>query len=76
MQITTSATKKIWEKSGSDVKVPNHGTSGLTPLQLHANAEPMWRDTTWSTQGETLIGPPRRYQQPDNNITGSAGILR
>lgn len=71
LQITTSA-KKLWEKGGvSDMKIPTGGS--LAPLQLHGHTEQMWRDSTWSTQGETILAPPRRYPHESN---ASAGILR
>lgn len=65
-QINTSAAKKLWEKGGgvSDMKLP--------PLQLHGGPE-AWRDSTWSTQGEGILAPPRRYPHDSNQ---SAGILR
>lgn len=65
-QINTSAAKKLWEKGGSvsDMK--------LTPLQLHGGPEQVWRDPTWSTQGEAILAPPRRYPHD----SASAGILR
>lgn len=65
-QINTSAAKKLWEKGGgvSDMK--------LTPLQLHGG-EQVWRDSTWSTQGEAILAPLRRYPHDSNP---SAGILR
>lgn len=44
----------------------------LTPLQLHGG-EQVWRDSTWSTQGEAILAPPRRYPHDSNP---SAGILR
>ncbi|XP_031626222.1 maternal protein pumilio-like isoform X2 [Contarinia nasturtii] len=63
--INTSAAKKLWEKGGvSDMK--------LTPLQLHGGPEQVWRDSTWSTQGEAILAPPRRYPHDSNP---SAGIL-
>lgn len=45
----------------------------LAPLQLHGGPEQVWRDSTWSTQGETILAPPRRYPHDSNP---SAGILR
>lgn len=70
LQITTSA-KKLWEKGGvSDMKIPTG--SSLAPLQLHGGPEQMWRDSTWSTQGETILATPRRYHESN----ASAGILR
>lgn len=45
----------------------------LTPLQLHGGAEQVWRDPTWSTQGDGILVPPRRYPHDSNP---SAGILR
>lgn len=45
------AAKKLWEKgpgAGGDSKGPPQ----LPPLQL--NAEQMWRDPTWSAQGQYL----------------------
>lgn len=72
-QINT-ATKKLWEKGGGDVKV--HSGGPLAPLQLHGGVEhQVWRDSTWSTQGEPLLAPRRSYTQ-DNGPTGSTGILR
>lgn len=72
LQITTSA-KKLWEKSSvSDMKIPTGGS--LAPLQLHGGPEQMWRDSTWSTQGETILAPPRRAYPHESNA--SAGILR
>lgn len=44
----------------------------LPPLQLHGGPE-AWRDSTWSTQGEGILAPPRRYPHDSNQ---SAGILR
>lgn len=45
----------------------------LAPLQLHGGPEQVWRDSTWSTQGEAILAPPRRYPHDSN---ASAGILR
>jgi len=73
--INTSAAKKLWEKgsSVSDMKLP--------PLQLHGGHEQVWRDSTWSTQGEGILAPPRRYPHDSNpNIlsprdsTGGLGV--
>lgn len=66
-QINTSGAKKLWEKGSgvSDMK--------LAPLQLHGGPEQVWRDSTWSTQGEAILAPPRRYPHDSN---ASAGILR
>lgn len=76
LQITTSAAKKLWEKSGvADMKMPSGGS--LAPLQLHGGPEhQVWRDSTWSTQGEGILPAPRRSfpHQQDNNQ--STGILR
>lgn len=48
----------------------------MAPLQLHGGVEhQVWRDSTWSTQGEPLLAPRRSYTQ-DNGPTGSTGILR
>lgn len=62
LQITTSAAKKLWEKSGvGEMKMPTSG--------------PIWRDSTWSTQGEGILTSTHRpypHQQNDQN----AGILR
>lgn len=45
----------------------------LTPLQLHS--EQVWRDPTWSTQGENILAPPpRRIYSHESNA--SVGILR
>lgn len=68
-QITTSATKKLWEKSGGSVS-----DMKLNSLQIHGGPEQVWRDSTWSTQGETILAPPRRPYPHDSNP--SAGILR
>lgn len=47
----------------------------MAPLQLHGGVEhQVWRDSTWSTQGEPLLAPRRSYTQ-DNGPTGSTGIL-
>lgn len=63
MQISTSAAKKLWEKGGGgmpDMKMPSVGVgSALAPLQLHGSEHQVWRDSTWSTQGETIL-PARR----------------
>lgn len=53
------------------MKIPTGGS--LAPLQLHGGPEQMWRDSTWSTQGETILAPPRRAFHDSN---ASAGILR
>lgn len=50
---------------------------GLAPLQLHGGSEhQVWRDPTWSTQGEGILPSTRRPypHQPENNQ--NAGILR
>uniref|UniRef100_U5EQG3 Putative pumilio n=1 Tax=Corethrella appendiculata TaxID=1370023 RepID=U5EQG3_9DIPT len=77
--ITTSAAKKLWEKSGTnDVKVATGTTAPLAPLQLHGSAEhQVWRDSTWSTQGETILASRRTFppHAQDTNPTGSTGIL-
>lgn len=54
------------------MKIPTGGS--LAPLQLHGGPEQMWRDSTWSTQGETILAPPRRVYPHESNA--SAGILR
>lgn len=66
LQITTSAAKKLWEKPEMKIAtgVP------LPPLQC----EQVWRDSTWSTQGETILAPTRRQYPHDTN--SSASILR
>lgn len=58
------------------MKMPSGGS--LAPLQLHGGPEhQVWRDSTWSTQGEGILSAPRRtfttHQQENNQ---SAGILR
>uniref|UniRef100_A0A1B0CW48 GIY-YIG domain-containing protein n=1 Tax=Lutzomyia longipalpis TaxID=7200 RepID=A0A1B0CW48_LUTLO len=76
--ITTSAAKKLWEKGGpGDMKMPSATSGPLAPLQLHGGPEhQVWRDSTWSTQGEILT-PRRTFQQAqETNSTGSTGILR
>ncbi|XP_055695961.1 maternal protein pumilio isoform X3 [Lutzomyia longipalpis] len=75
--ITTSAAKKLWEKGGpGDMKIPSATSGPLAPLQLHGGPEhQVWRDSTWSTQGEILT-PRRTFQQAqETNSTGSTGIL-
>ena len=54
----------------SDMKIPTGGP--LAPLQLHGGPEQVWRDSTWSTQGEAILAPPRRTFESNQ----SAGILR
>ncbi|XP_055847919.1 maternal protein pumilio isoform X4 [Episyrphus balteatus] len=78
--ITTSTAKKLWEKS--DGKGPNGGgvsAGPLNPLHIPGVADhPVWKDSTWSTQGENILAPPRPRtfpQAPDSNSTGNAGIL-
>ncbi|XP_055644551.1 maternal protein pumilio isoform X2 [Toxorhynchites rutilus septentrionalis] len=76
--ITTSATKKLWEKGGSnDVKVASGATGPLAPLQLHgSNDHQVWRDSTWSSQGDAILASRRIFPHaPDSNPTGSTGIL-
>lgn len=77
--ITTSATKKLWEKGGSnDVKVATGGAAGsLAPLHLHATTDhQVWRDSTWSSQGDAILASRRIFPHaPDTNPTGSTGIL-
>ncbi|XP_055612803.1 maternal protein pumilio-like, partial [Uranotaenia lowii] len=76
--ITTSATKKLWEKSGgSDVKVASGPTGPLAPLQLHGSTDhQVWRDSTWSSQGDAILASRRIFPHaPDTNPTGSTGIL-
>ncbi|XP_065082849.1 maternal protein pumilio isoform X2 [Ochlerotatus camptorhynchus] len=77
--ITTSATKKLWEKGGSnDVKVATGGATGpLAPLQLHGTTDhQVWRDSTWSSQGDAILASRRIFPHaPDTNPTGSTGIL-
>lgn len=79
-QITTSATKKLWEKGGgNDVKVATGGATGpLAPLQLHGTTDhQVWRDSTWSSQGDAILASRRIFPHaPDTNPTGSTGILR
>lgn len=63
LQITTSATKKLWDKNSVvDMKMPTSGP--LAP----------WRDTTWSIQGDGILTSHRPYPHQDNNQ--NAGILR
>ncbi|XP_058447474.1 maternal protein pumilio isoform X2 [Malaya genurostris] len=76
--ITTSATKKLWEKGGSnDVKVATGATGPLAPLQLHGSTDhQVWRDSTWSSQGDAILASRRIFPHaPDTNPTGSTGIL-
>ncbi|XP_053697193.1 maternal protein pumilio isoform X1 [Sabethes cyaneus] len=76
--ITTSATKKLWEKgSSNDVKVATGATGPLPPLQLHGSTDhQVWRDSTWSTQGDAILASRRIFPHaPDTNPTGSTGIL-
>uniref|UniRef100_A0A182PK54 Pumilio n=1 Tax=Anopheles epiroticus TaxID=199890 RepID=A0A182PK54_9DIPT len=79
LQINTSTAKKLWEKGGSnDVKVAAAATGPLPPLQLHGTTDhPVWRDSTWSSQGDAILAAPRRIFQhgPESNPTGSTGIL-
>uniref|UniRef100_A0A182IXT6 Pumilio n=1 Tax=Anopheles atroparvus TaxID=41427 RepID=A0A182IXT6_ANOAO len=76
--INTSA-KKLWEKIGSDdTKVSTCVSGPLPPLQLHhGSIDPqVWRDSTWSSQGDAILAPRRMFQHaPENNPTGSTGIL-
>uniref|UniRef100_A0A182UX22 Pumilio n=1 Tax=Anopheles merus TaxID=30066 RepID=A0A182UX22_ANOME len=77
--INTSTAKKLWEKGGSnDVKVAAAATGPLPPLQLHGTTDhPVWRDSTWSSQGDAILAAPRRIFQhgAESNPTGSTGIL-
>lgn len=77
-QMTTNNAKKLWDKGGiSDVRVPTSGSLG--PLQLHgpSDGHPVWRDSTWSTQTESILASRRAFAQaPDINPAMSAGILR
>lgn len=62
-QISTSATKKLWEKSGvGDMKMSTSGP--LAP----------WRDSTWSTHGDILAPSHRPYPHQESNQ--NTGILR
>lgn len=79
-QISTSAAKKLWDKSGvADMKMPvgvGVGVGGvLPPLQLHpGNDHQVWRDSTWSTQGEAILPPvPPRRSTTAVEISGSSG---
>ncbi len=64
LQITTSATKQLWEKSAvGEMKMPISGP--LAP----------WRDTTWSTQGEGIL-PSTHRPYPHKEINQNPGILR
>ncbi|XP_058823446.1 maternal protein pumilio isoform X2 [Topomyia yanbarensis] len=76
--ITTSATKKLWDKGGSnDVKMATGATGPLAPLQLHGSTDhQVWRDSTWSSQGDAILASRRIFPHaPDTNPTGSTGIL-
>ncbi|XP_049277500.1 maternal protein pumilio isoform X2 [Anopheles funestus] len=76
--INTSTAKKLWEKGGSnDVKVAAAATGPLPPLQLHGTTDhQVWRDSTWSSQGDAILAPRRIFQHaPETNPTGSTGIL-
>lgn len=57
------------------MKMPGGGP--LAPLQLHGGPEhQVWRDSTWSTQGEAILAPPRRAFPHQQDTNQSAGILR
>ncbi|EDW84261.2 uncharacterized protein Dwil_GK14047 [Drosophila willistoni] len=82
--ITTSTAKKLWEKS--DGKGGTSSTSGggpLNPLQIPGVGDhsSVWKDHTWSTQGENILAPPRSRGYPhgggasDTSNSGNAGIL-
>uniref|UniRef100_A0A182MSQ6 Pumilio n=1 Tax=Anopheles culicifacies TaxID=139723 RepID=A0A182MSQ6_9DIPT len=76
--INTSTAKKLWEKGGTnDVKVAAAATGPLPPLQLHGTTDhQVWRDSTWSSQGDAILAPRRIFQHaPETNPTGSTGIL-
>lgn len=80
-QITTSTAKKLWEKSDGK-GTTSGGVSGgpLNPLHIPGVGDhPVWKDSTWSTQGENILAPPRPRtfpQAPDTNTSSNAGILR
>lgn len=72
LQITTSTAKKLWEKSDGK------GASTGGPLNpLHIGDPHVWKDSPWSTQGETILPRPRTFPQaPDTTVSANAGILR
>ncbi|KAH8310045.1 hypothetical protein KR044_011151, partial [Drosophila immigrans] len=81
--ITTSTAKKLWEKSdgksGGTSSTPG-GT--LYPMQIPGVGDhsSVWKDHTWSTQGENILAPPRPRVYPhggasDTSNSGNAGIL-
>ncbi|XP_017141027.1 maternal protein pumilio isoform X2 [Drosophila miranda] len=80
--ITTSTAKKLWEKS--DGKGTSSAPGGpLNPLQIPGVGDPssVWKDHTWSTQGENILAPPRSRGYAghggtsDTSNSGNAGIL-
>ncbi|BFF88849.1 maternal protein pumilio [Drosophila madeirensis] len=80
--ITTSTAKKLWEKS--DGKGTSSAPGGpLNPLQIPGVGDPssVWKDHTWSTQGENILVQPRSRGYAghggasDTSNSGNAGIL-
>lgn len=82
-QITTSTAKKLWEKSDGKNGVSSTPGGPLNPLQIPGVGDhsSVWKDHTWSTQGENILVPPRPRNYPhggasDTSNSGNAGILR
>uniref|UniRef100_A0A6P4EUE4 Maternal protein pumilio isoform X4 n=1 Tax=Drosophila rhopaloa TaxID=1041015 RepID=A0A6P4EUE4_DRORH len=81
--ITTSTAKKLWEKSDGKGVTSSTPAGPLNPLQIPGIGDPssVWKDHTWSTQGENILAPPpsRGYAAhggaSDTSNSGNAGIL-
>ncbi|XP_030374161.1 maternal protein pumilio-like [Scaptodrosophila lebanonensis] len=80
--ITTSTAKKLWEKSDGKSGASSTPGGPLNPLQIPGVGDhsSVWKDHTWSTQGENILVPPRSRGYPhgaasDTSNSGNAGIL-
>ncbi|KAL7729014.1 hypothetical protein ACLKA6_019847 [Drosophila palustris] len=80
--ITTSTAKKLWEKSDGKSGASSTPGGTLYPMQIPGVGDhsSVWKDHTWSTQGENILAPPRPRGFPhggasDTSNNGNAGIL-
>lgn len=74
----------MWEKSDGKSGTNAGGGVGGGPLNpLHIGDPHVWKDSPWSTPGDSMLTRPRTFPQPPDTTTnnngsggGNTGILR
>jgi len=73
----------LWEKSDGKSGASSAPGGTLYPMQIPGVGDhsSVWKDHTWSTQGENILAPPRPRGFPhggasDTSNSNNAGILR